>query len=129
MTKPQRLADVETAATDLVGDIGDFVRAESLIRRERWRDGGSEAAVGDIRLLLHQLAAASADEIDRVILELQAMRDVVRNEGERIQRDVIDYANMSQTALASTKIIAEGLAHWRSATAPAQHDPAQHETS
>jgi hypothetical protein len=130
MSRPQRL--VEAAATDLAGDIGDisgFVRADVLFSRERRRDGGGEAAVEDIRLVLHRLSGATVDEIDRVIFELQAMRDVVQNEGARIQREVTEYASMSRTAMASTQIIAEGLAHWRSAAAPAQHDAARHETS
>ena len=82
---------------------------------EQRRGGGSEAAVEDMGLLLHRIFGPAVDEIDRAIFELQAMRDVVRNEGERVQREVADCVSMSQTAMASTRIIAEGLAQWRSA--------------
>jgi hypothetical protein len=115
MSRPQPLANVEAAPTDLVGEIGDFVRADALFGREQRRGGGSEAAVEDMRFLLDRIFGPSVDEIDRAISELQTMRDVVRNEGERVQREVADYVSMSQTAMASTKLIAEGLAHWRSA--------------
>jgi hypothetical protein len=52
-------------------------------------------------------------EIDRLIGELQGLRDMLSHEGARVQQEVIDYATMTQAALHSTKIIAESLAHWK----------------
>ena len=122
VSKPQRLADVEAAATNLAGEVGDFVRADAWSWREEPRGGDSDPTVEDIGLLLHRIIGPSVDEIERAIFELQAMREVVRNEGKRLRREVTDYVTMSHSAMASTKIIAEGLAHWRSAIAPAQQD-------
>jgi hypothetical protein len=110
MSKPQRLADVEAMATELAGEIGDIVRGDASSSREQRRGGGSEVPVQDMRLMLPRISAVPMDEIDRAILELQTMRDLVRHEGERIEREIADYMSMSQTAMASTKIIAEGLA-------------------
>jgi hypothetical protein len=110
MSKPQRLVDMEAMATELAGEIGEFVRADASSGREQRRGGGSEVAVADMRLVLPRISAVPMDEIDRAILELQTMRDLVRHEGERIEREIADYVSMSQTAMASTKIIAEGLA-------------------
>jgi hypothetical protein len=115
MSKPQRLADVEAAASELAGEIGDFVRSDASFLRARRRAGGSEVPVEDMHLALHRISAAPIDEMDRLILELQTMRDLVRHEGERLEREINDYVSLSETAMASTRIIAGGLAHCRSA--------------
>ena len=69
------------------------------------------------------------DEIDRAISELQSMQDMVRSESERVEREITTYASMSQAAMASTKIIADGLAHWQSARPQVRHDLIQQEAS
>ena len=34
-------------------------------------------------------------------------------EGARVQREITEYAHLSQSAMQSTKIIAESLSHWK----------------
>jgi hypothetical protein len=46
--------------------------------------------------------------------ELSAVRDMLRNEGERVQREVSGYASLSQTAMTSMKIIGDSLVQWKS---------------
>jgi hypothetical protein len=64
----------------------------ALIRRDippsRYRDGGAIAdpTSGQLNGLLQQVADASIDEIDRIILELQGVRDMLRSEGERFEQ-------------------------------------------
>ena len=48
-----------------------------------------------------------------LIAELQNLRDYLQNEGQRVQREITEYAHMSQAATKSTKIIAESLAQWK----------------
>ena len=52
-------------------------------------------------------------EIEKLISELQTLRDYLQTEGKRVQREISEYAHMSQAATKSTKIIAESLAHWK----------------
>ena len=52
-------------------------------------------------------------EIDKLISELQTLRDMLHNEGARVQREIVEYATLSQAALQSTKIIAESLTDWK----------------
>ena len=65
-------------------------------------------------------------EIDNVILELQNVREILRKEGERVQREIGGYANLSHAAMASMKIIAESMVQWRTTlghpSAPAVHE-------
>jgi hypothetical protein len=41
------------------------------------------------------------------------LRDRLHIEGERVQREIVEYASLSQAAMQSTKIISESLNHWK----------------
>jgi hypothetical protein len=51
----------------------------------------------------------SVQEIDKLITELQTLRDVLHSEGARLQREIVEYSTLTTAALHSTKIIAESL--------------------
>lgn len=118
---PERTGDNDqatTAATAAVeqveGEIRAFVRRDvSVFRRQRPEN--NEAADG-INSVIDRVAGASVAEIDRVISELTAVRDMLRTEGERVQREITGYASLSQAAMTSMKIIGESLVHWKSQT-------------
>jgi hypothetical protein len=57
-----------------------------------------------------------------VIAELQSTRDALRSEGEHIQRQISNYARMSQTARSLTTVIVEGLQQFPPPTAPTRHE-------
>jgi hypothetical protein len=61
------------------------------------------------------VAGSSVHEIDRLITELHTLREHLQSEGTRVQREIAEYAHLSQSAMQSTKIIAESLSHWKSA--------------
>jgi len=66
-----------------------------------------------VNMLVQRVAGASLSEIDNVIGELRSVRDFLRNEGDRVQREIAGYATVSQTAMASMKVISESMAQWR----------------
>jgi hypothetical protein len=55
-----------------------------------------------------------------VMAELANVRDMLRNEGERVQREISGYASLSQTAMTSMKIIGDSLTNWKSQSQAAQ---------
>ena len=57
-----------------------------------------------------RLASGSIEKIDGLIIELQEMQGVLKSEAERVQREVGNYAQMLQTALAATKTITDSFA-------------------
>ena len=59
------------------------------------------------RSFVTRLASSSIEKLDGLIAELKEMREVLRSEGERVQREVGNYAQLAQTALAATKAIIE----------------------
>ena len=70
-------------------------------------------AVDNINSLIQRVAGQSIGEIDHVIGELTRVRDMLRSEGERVQREISGYASLSQAAMTSMKIIADSLAQWQ----------------
>jgi hypothetical protein len=53
------------------------------------------------------------EEIDRVILELQSVRDMLRKEGDRVSREVAGYASLSHAAMTAMTVIADSLTQWK----------------
>ena len=57
--------------------------------------------------------AASVTEIEKLMGELTAARDYLQIEGERLQREAARYAHLTQSALASVKMVSESMDKWR----------------
>jgi hypothetical protein len=91
--------------------ICETVSIDVAPAREPQAENGSEIEAGNANALLRQIAGTSFKEIDRLIDELHAMRDHLQDEGLRVQREIVKYAQLSQAAMKSTKIIAEGMTH------------------
>jgi hypothetical protein len=120
---PEQLGDMNLTAADAVeGEIREFVRRDvSFLRRQRNGTGNDDDQVGDsLNSLVRRVSGASMEEIDRVILELQGVRDMLRNEGERVGREIAGYASLSHAAMTAMKVIGDSLTQWKSAP-PNQH--------
>ena len=63
------------------------------------------------------------EEIDRVILELQGVRDMLRSEGERVSREIAGYASLNHAAMTAMKVIGDSLKQWKE-SAPTDSRPA-----
>ena len=97
---------------EVEGQIREFVRRDVAgLRRQQVNDG--ETVANNIGSLLQRVSANSVQEIDRLIGELKTLRDRLQYEAERVQREIVEYADMSQAAMQSTKIIVESLNHWK----------------
>ena len=73
----------------------------------------SELLANSIEALVQRVAGTSVQEIDGLIAELQTLRALLEEEAARVQRNLAEYAHLSQSAMQSTKIIAESLAQWK----------------
>lgn len=109
---PERLGDIGQAGTEFEGQIREFIRRD-LTGRRRPREDANDPGVDNVNLLIQRVAGQTVGEIDRVIGELTNMREMLRREGERVQRELTGYAGLSQSALMSMKIISESLAQWK----------------
>jgi hypothetical protein len=109
---PQNLADVDQATTNIESAIRDVLRRDTRFpRRQRAEVNGIE----DQDALILRVANASTEEIDRLIFELQSVRDMLRREGERVNRDLASYTNLNQHLMTGMKIISENLRQWKGA--------------
>jgi hypothetical protein len=109
---PERLGDIAQSSPEFEGQIREFIRRDVTGRR-RPREEASDPAVENVNLLIERVSGQTVAEIDRVMGELSNMRDMLRREGERVQRELTGYAGLSQSAMMSMKIIGESLAQWK----------------
>ncbi|MCO5130615.1 MAG: hypothetical protein M9932_08610 [Xanthobacteraceae bacterium] len=112
------------AVSDVEAGIRDFVRNDvAYLRRsgagmassEPPLDSGAEATVNSVNSLIQRVAGTSLAEIERLITELEGLRDLLHAEGQRVQREISGYAQLSQAAMKSTRIISENVAQWKKA--------------
>jgi hypothetical protein len=108
--KPVALDQALEAA--LEGEIRKFVQRDGTSLRKT-PETDSELVVNNIGRLLQRVAGTSVQEIDSLIAELQKLRGQLRDQGTRVQRELAEYAHLSQSAKQSTKIIAESLVRWK----------------
>jgi hypothetical protein len=113
---PERLSDVDqAAAATFEGEIREFIRRDvSIMRRQRIEEEPVPDPVADnVNGLIRRVSGASMEEIDRVILELQSVREMLRHEGDRVSREVVGYASLSHASMTAMRVIAESLAQWK----------------
>jgi hypothetical protein len=106
----------DAAAASFEGEIREFVRKDlAPFRRARMPGTQSqELPVDSVNQLIQRVSGQSVQEIEHVIAELQNVRDILRTEGERVQREIVGYANLSQAAMSSMKIIGDSMTQWKS---------------
>ena len=122
MIRPERSGarpNGEARPTDpasVEGEIREFVRRDVAPARrlpQATQMPGGDAQAEQVNALVARVANASMEEIDRVILELQGVREMLRAEGERVTRDISGYASLSHAALTSMRVIGDSLAQWK----------------
>lgn len=84
-------------------------------------EGTAEAAVNNVNSLIQRVAGTSLGEIENLIGELETLRDLLHAEGQRVQREISSYAQLSQAAMKSTRMIAENVAQWKRAADTLRH--------
>jgi hypothetical protein len=115
-----KLDETETP-NEFEGEIREFIRRDvSQLRRPLPET--SETAVNNINSLLDRVSSSSVSEIDRLMGDLRTVRDFLASEGERVQREIQSYAQLSQVAMTSVKIIAESMSQWKSQVSDARLD-------
>jgi hypothetical protein len=111
--KSRDTSEIESAVeTEVEGEIREFVRRDVATLR-RHPENDSEMVASNINSLLQRVAGTSIQEIDKLIAELQTLRDRLSSEAARVQREIVEYATLSQAAMQSTKIIAESISSWK----------------
>ena len=111
------------AVTEVEAGIRDFVRNDiAYLRRPAATaadtpalDASAEATVTNVNSLIQRVAGTSLAEIENLISELESLRDLLHAEGQRVQREISGYAQLSQAAMKSTRMISDNVAQWKRA--------------
>lgn len=111
------------AVSEVEAGIRDFVRNDiAYLRRpaqgiqssgETPLEPAHEATVNNVNSLIQRVAGTSLAEIENLIAELEALRDLLHAEGQRVQREISGYAQLSQAAMKSTRLIADNVTQWK----------------
>ena len=115
---PKKLSNVDQATANAVeGEIPEFVRRDvSVLHRQRNEvDAANGPAAENLNAVVRRVAGDSMEEIDRVIRALENVRDMMRNEGERVSREVAGYASLSHAAKTAMRVIADSVKQWKDA--------------
>ena len=115
------------AVSEVEAGIRDFVRNDiAYLRRPApgmssetaattALEPNTEATVNNVNSLIQRVAGTSLGEIENLISELESLRDLLHAEGQRVQREISGYAQLSQAAMKSTRMIADNVAQWKRA--------------
>jgi hypothetical protein len=112
------------AVSEVEAGIRDFVRNDvAYLRRpalglpstETALEPSTEATVSNVNSLIQRVAGTSLTEIENLISEIESLRDLLHAEGQRVQREISDFAQLSQAAMKSTRMIADNVTQWKRA--------------
>jgi hypothetical protein len=101
----------ESAEPDTSVEMGVEGKGRESVRhdfapRQRPREDG---AAGDLDSLMLRVAKAALQGIDDLLAELRRRRENLLSESARVQREIIEYAKLSQSAVQSIQIITQRL--------------------
>ena len=116
----ERITEEGEGAT-FEGEIREFIRKDMAPNR-RASSEASEFAVSNVNSLVQRVAGTSLQEIDNLVIELQNLRDFLVSEGERVQREIAGYGELSKATLRSAKLITDTIPSWKFATEGARRD-------
>jgi hypothetical protein len=108
---PDKLSNIDKVAA-IEGEIREFVRRDVAFPRQQ-RNEADPAE--NLDALIRRVSGASIEEIDRVLSELQSVRDMLRKEGERVSREIAGYASLNHAAATAMRVITDSLTQWKSA--------------
>jgi hypothetical protein len=108
--------DIDRPEAEIEGNIRELVRRDSTALRQVGSE--SELAASSLSTLLRRVSGNSTREIDNLISELRLLREKLQADGSRVERDIVEYAALSQSVIQLTKVIAEGVTHVKKVDAP-----------
>ena len=108
------VSEVEAGIRDFVrNDVAYLRRAPGMPATDMALEPNTEATVNNVNSLIQRVAGSSLAEIETLVSELESLRDLLHAEGQRVQREISGYAQLSQAAMKSTRLIADNVTQWK----------------
>jgi hypothetical protein len=109
IARPLGTAEIEKSLeVEIGGNIQELARGSSAMFRQG-EGSDAETSTDNLSGLLRRVAEASTREVDSLIGDLQALRRKLNTDGNRIQREISDYNELSQQVMQLTSIISESV--------------------
>ena len=105
---PKELSDIDQAVNAFEDTLRESLRHLPHQQRSKTHDPVNDPPAENVNELIRN-RGASIEEIDRVILELQKVRDVLLNQGKQISDEVARFATLSHMSMSAMKTIADSL--------------------
>ena len=109
------VSEVEAGIREFVRNDIAYLRRPAAGAETAPLDANAEATVNNVNSLIQRVAGTSLAEIEKLISELESLRDLLHAEGQRVQREISGYAQLSQAAMKSTRMIADNVTQWKRA--------------
>jgi vacuolar-type H+-ATPase subunit I/STV1 len=97
----------QSSEIDFGGNIHELLATRDAIRQADI--AGDEIAVNSVGPFLRRIAESSRREIKHLIDELQTLDKKLETDGDRIQRDIEEYANLGLHVMQLTTVIADSV--------------------
>ena len=82
---------------------------DGTIELRQTENGDGEGSAEHLSTLLRQVSKASMGEIESLIVELKTLHKKLQTEGDRIQRDIAEHAELSRQVMQLTNIISDSV--------------------
>ncbi len=110
LPEPSKNADAQPVA-EIEGVIRDFVG--------RGAKGASSTDTSEIAANADTLVkrTITLDELKNIIEELDQLYDFMHSEGQRLEKEISEYAQLSKSTVSATRLIADNMLHWKKSEA------------
>jgi hypothetical protein len=130
MYAPKRRAPQDDAQQTLIaleGEVRHLVPRNAPVSSQHSNDKPPISRPADDRLdpLIRAISVRAIDEIENVILELKGVREMLCNEGDRVNREIASYVSLSHAVRIAMNVIGESLTQWRTAPDKIDDVPAE----
>jgi len=109
IARPLGSAEIDKSIEVEVGkNIHELARGSSAVFSQP-EATDVEMSADNLTALLRRVSEASMREIESLIGDLQSLRKKLHTNGNRIQRDITEYAELNQQVMQLTNIISESV--------------------
>jgi hypothetical protein len=98
--------EIAVKATHQADNAGDEIAVNAM--RQAY-NAGDEIAVNSVAPFLHRISEASRREIKHLVDALQTLDEKLQTDGDRIQRDIEEYTELSKHVLQLTTIVSDSV--------------------
>jgi hypothetical protein len=109
VARPLGTMEIEkTLEVEIAGNIQELARGSNTVFRQA-EGAYAEISTENLAGLLRRVSEGSTREVDNLISDLQALRRKLNSDGNRIQREITEYSELSEQVMQLTNIISESV--------------------